>query len=72
MAAVSMRDEYEPDYPANDKDHRSGDEYLLQYFHIFLHIKIMRLAKAMHAMQVSGAWPSLPWDHHYQGISWLS
>jgi hypothetical protein len=34
-----MRDEYEPAYPANDKYHGSGDEYLLQHFHIVLHIK---------------------------------
>jgi hypothetical protein len=46
-----VRDEYEPDYPANDKDHGSGDEYLLQYFHIFLHIKIIWLATAMQASE---------------------
>ena len=30
----SMRDEDEPADTANNEDHRSGDEYLLQDFHI--------------------------------------
>ena len=67
-----MRDEYEPDYPANDKDHGNGDEYLLQYFHIFLHIKTIWPAAAIYSLHISGACPSPPGDHPYQGISRLS
>ncbi len=52
-----MRDEYVPDQPANNKDHRNGNEYLLQYFHIFLHIKIIRMTTAMRPLQISGIWP---------------
>jgi hypothetical protein len=36
-----MRDENEPDQPANNKEHRGGNEYLLQYVHMFLLIRIM-------------------------------
>lgn len=75
-----MRDEYEPDYPADDKDHSSGDEYLLQYFHIVLHNKIMRLATTCgfperddSCLGIIPAWgPPLPGDRPYQGISRLS
>lgn len=31
-----MRNENKPDQAANNKDHRSSNEYLLQYFHISL------------------------------------
>jgi len=31
-----MGEEDEPDQPADDEDKRSGNEYFLQYFHIFL------------------------------------
>ncbi|KXS32377.1 MAG: hypothetical protein AWT59_1525 [Candidatus Gallionella acididurans] len=30
-----MCNEYEPDYSSDNKYYRSGNEYLLQHFHIF-------------------------------------
>jgi hypothetical protein len=30
-----MRDKNEPDQAANNKDYRGGNEYLLQYVHVF-------------------------------------
>jgi hypothetical protein len=43
----SMRDKDEPDYAADDKGDCSSNEYLLQYFHIFLLIRMMCTAIAM-------------------------
>jgi len=41
----SMGDENEPDQAANNKDYRDGNEYLLQYFHIFLLIRLMCMSR---------------------------
>jgi len=40
-----MGDENEPDQAANNKDYRDGNEYLLQYFHIFLLIRLMCMSR---------------------------
>lgn len=44
-AGHSMGDENEPDQAANNKDYRDGNEYLLQYFHIFPLIRLMCMSR---------------------------
>jgi hypothetical protein len=47
-----MRDENEPNQATDNKYQRSGNENLLQYFHIFLLIRIMYTGMKMYRLQI--------------------